>query len=384
MILDQLRELPVQGIAAASLLASRRRHEAGHATAGNGTLMRTAAVALAYLDDPDALVPAAPELATVTHFDPDGGEACALWCLAIRHAVLTGELDVRVGLDHLTARRREEWEHRIELAERSRPAEIEHNGWVVGAFQAAWSAIATTPVPADDHAAGTFRADHLRLSLENAVRGGRDTDTVAAIAGGLLGGVYGASAAPAQWRGLLHGWPGFGARDLLDLAGRIVRKGGPDGFDFAYRGYPVSRSVVPHPHDDGVLLGGIGALRSLPAGVDAVVSLCRVGDDDIPDVPSWVEVRLIDRNGVEHNPNLDFVLADTVAAIERLRDEGRIVLLHCVQTHSRTPSVAALYGMRRRGIGAERALDDICRVLPQAYPNSDFRAALTRAERAGR
>ncbi len=40
------------------------------------------------------------------------------------------------------------------------------------------------------------------------MRGGYDTDTVAAIAGGLLGAAYGASAVPLQWRHLLHGWPG--------------------------------------------------------------------------------------------------------------------------------------------------------------------------------
>ncbi|WP_232078487.1 ADP-ribosylglycohydrolase family protein [Mycobacterium paraseoulense] len=32
------------------------------------------------------------------------------------------------------------------------------------------------------------------------MRGGHDTDTVAAIAGGLLGAVYGASAVPSRWR----------------------------------------------------------------------------------------------------------------------------------------------------------------------------------------
>ena len=44
---------------------------------------------------------------------------------------------------------------------------------------------------------GTFRVQHLRLALEEAVRGGRDTDTVAAIAGGLLGAAYGSTAVPA-------------------------------------------------------------------------------------------------------------------------------------------------------------------------------------------
>ena len=54
------------------------------------------------------------------------------------------------------------------------------------------------------------------------MRGGRDTDTVAAIAGGLLGAAYGASAVPTSWVDLLHGWPGLRAGDLVDLASAIT------------------------------------------------------------------------------------------------------------------------------------------------------------------
>jgi hypothetical protein len=58
---------------------------------------------------------------------------------------------------------------------------------VAAALQAAWSAIVTTPVPAEDPASKVFRADHLRLVLAAAVRGGGDTDTVASIAGAMVG-----------------------------------------------------------------------------------------------------------------------------------------------------------------------------------------------------
>src|SRR5258708_34915832 len=51
------------------------------------------------------------------------------------------------------------------------------------------------------------------LALDAAVRGGNDTDTVAAIAGGLLGAAYGASAVPADWRRVLHGWPDLRTHD---------------------------------------------------------------------------------------------------------------------------------------------------------------------------
>src|SRR5262249_40679026 len=92
--------------------------------------------------------------------------------------------------------------------------------------------------------------------------------------------------------------------------------------------------AVPHPYDDGVWLGDIGALRSLPDSVDAVVPLCRVGDADLPARTEQIDVRLIDRVG--ENANLHFVLLDTVRLLEQLRREGRIVLIHCVQAQSRT------------------------------------------------
>jgi ADP-ribosylglycohydrolase len=69
--------------------------------------MRTAPIALAYLHHPDALVQTAQGLSSLTHHDPEAGEACVLWCLAIRHAVLDGTLNIRNGLQHLPADRRQ-------------------------------------------------------------------------------------------------------------------------------------------------------------------------------------------------------------------------------------------------------------------------------------
>lgn len=371
------------GGAVAAAAASRELHEQSGKTAGNGSLMRTAPVALAYLDDAEDLVEAASALSALTHYDPEAAEACVLWCLAIRHTVLTGQLDVRAGLPRLGSDRATVWAQRLDVAERSRPADFTRNGWVVEALQAAWSAIATTQVPAENPADGVFAADHLRLALERAVRGGRDADTVAAIAGGLLGARWGASAVPAQWRSLLHGWPGLSARDLVDLAAAIVRRGAPDTFDFSYDRYSTYLAPVRHPYDEGVLLGGIGTMRNTNGG-PARVSLCRVGAGDVAKNPDGIEVRLIDRNGCEENPNLDFVLADTVRAIQAFRAQGREVMLHCVQAQSRTPTVAALYGMRLRGVSADQALADVLAVMPAARPISDFRAALTRAGGASR
>lgn len=363
--------------------AATRLHERTGRTAGNGSLMRTAPVALAYFDDEDAMVEAARALSELTHFDPDAGDACVLWCCAIRHAVLTAQLDVRIGLRHIDWSRRKVWQERLDAAEAGRPSSFAHNGWVVAALQAAWSAISTTPVPVDDPASGVFRADHLRLALDAAVRAGHDTDTVAAIAGGLLGAAYGASAVPLRWRAVLHGWPGMTARGLVDLASAIHRAGEPDQFDFSYLGSPVD-TVVRHPYDDGVVLGGIGVLRRLPVDVDAVVSLCRVADDDVPAGMPHVEVRLIDRIADDENPHLDFVLLEAVRAVEQLRREGRTVLVHCVGAYSRTPTVGALYGARMQSVTVERALADVQQALPAAHPNAAFRKALQRLHSGAR
>ena len=381
----QTRQVLSRAARGGTITAARTReesevlHRETGRTAGNGSLMRTAPVALAYLDDEDAMVQAARSLSELTHFDPQAGEACVLWCSAIRHAVLTGDIDVRIGLEHLTPDRRAVWQDHLTRAESAGPADFENNGFVVAALQGAWSAIHNTPEPEEDAASGTFRADRLRLALESAVRGGWDADTVAAIAGGLLGAAYGASAVPLQWRAVLNGWPQATGRTLVELASAIERHGAPDGFDFSYPGSPTN-TAARHPYDPQVVLGGVGVLRNLPVDVDAVVSMCRLRDGDIRTDLPHVEVRLIDRAEPDENPHLDFVLLETVRTVERLRSQGRTVLVHCVGAYSRTPTMAALYGLRLKGVGADQALHDVVAVLPGANPNPAFRAALRRAE----
>jgi ADP-ribosyl-[dinitrogen reductase] hydrolase len=367
--------------------AARALHDRTGKTAGNGSLMRTAPVALAYLGDPDGLVEAATALSALTHADPEAGEACVLWCLAIRHAVLHGTFDgVHEALDRLAPERAAVWRERLIEAEAHDPAHFDHNGWVVQALQGAWSAIARTPVP-DDRPPTTFAATHLRHALEAAVRGGRDTDTVAAIAGSLLGARWGSSAVPTSWRRRLHGWPGLRARDLVRLGVMSARRGQPDrqgwpsGATLDYTSWETS-AMAPHPHDDHVWLTGVGRLAELPDGVDAVVSLCRLGVADVP-VPAvppgdHVEVWLVDKSEPEYNPHLDYVLREAAGAVAELRSEGKTVLLHCVQAQSRTPTVAALYGAQVTGRPPLSCLDDICEALPQAHPKSGMLAALAR------
>ena len=122
----------------------------------------------------------------------------------------------------------------------------------------------------------------------------------------------------------------------------------------------------------------------MPAGVDAVVSLCRLGADEVPasglTAGDHLEVWLIDSGDTAVNPNLDYVLNQAADAVAVFRAEGRTVLLHCVQAQSRTPAVAALYSARHRGVGISQALDDVQSALPDAHPNAAFRAALAKLQ----
>lgn len=334
--------------------------------AGNGALMRTSVVGLTALDDRDHTAAAARAVAELTHADALAGDSCVLWCEAVRRAVLEHVLDLRGGVDLLPEERRARWLEWIDAAEdpRAAPA-LRNNGFTVTALQAAWHAIATTPVPAD--ADGSFACEHLQHALRAAVRIGGDTDTVAAIAGGLLGAYWGASAVPAAWRRVVHGWPGLRARDLSAL-GLLTARGGQDDAVGWPRGevvdYPWvrARPGVPHPHDDGVVLGTVATTGH---ACDAVVSLCRRGTSEVPaegvQVRDHIEVWLMDSEDPADNPNLGFVFADTADVIAAMRAEGRRVLLHCVAAEQRTPTMAIAFsarmGMNR--VDAARAVRNV-------------------------
>lgn len=375
-VLGRLGDLVTVPSEEAAVAASRAVHDATGRSAGNGSLMRTGPVALGYLcRSPAELVDAASRVARLTHWEQDNADACALWCLGIRHAILTGELDVRAQLEWVAPDRRERWSALIDeaLAPGAHPRDFASgNGWVVRAFQAALAAVAG--------------ADSLVDALERAVRGGNDTDTVAAIAGSLAGAVHGGSAVPLSWQRILHGWPGVRANDLVRLACLAARHGETDaeGWPLADRAVVYARNdwLFRHPHDDGVWIGSIAALDRLPADVDAVVSLCRVGAAHVPAGVESVQVWLIDKP--DRNGNLDFVLTEATDAVAALRAEGRTVFVHCAEARSRTFAVAALYGARHRGIPLSQAWDDVRATLPGFAPQAFLREAVERIAGGGR
>jgi len=333
----------------ADLARASATYAATHSkSAGNGSLMRTGPVALAHLGDDEGLVRAAGLVSALTHDDPLAKEACAIWCVAIDRAVRDGRLDgIYEGIALLPDERREFWAERITEAEQADPEVIRWNTFVVTALQAAWWAIWSTR--------DQMGPPHLQAALRAAVGIGDDTDTVAAIAGALLGARYGASAVPFTWRRRLRGWPAaMRHADLVGLGVLAARGGETDG-----SGWPLEPDLWPtyqrefHPRgqvtildeDPGIQWGDVAGLAD--ADADAFISLCRIGPAQRRGEDHF-EIWLVDEDGTEANADARYVLADTADAITQLRAEGKRVFVHCVRAESRTPSVAGAWLVRSR------------------------------------
>jgi ADP-ribosyl-[dinitrogen reductase] hydrolase len=156
---------------------------------GNGSLMRILPVALAGRDlADDHLIDQARRASRVTHGHPRAQAACALYTLTAAR-LLTGERDRAAAHDDAIAALRgaisEEPEmvgaldHLLGWQERS------GRGVVWDSFWSAWDAFA---------GASTYQE-----TIERAIAYGKDTDTTAAIAGGLAGIYWGVDGIPPDW-----------------------------------------------------------------------------------------------------------------------------------------------------------------------------------------
>jgi ADP-ribosylglycohydrolase len=184
--------------------------------AGNGSLMRTSPIALAYLNDVAGLEVAARNVSKLTHFNPITQEACVIWTKAVRHAVLFGNTDgVHLAVSDLETERKNYWTEILKRAENEPPQTFSKNGWVIEALQVAWSAIHRTEIGSSD---GYLKA------IELCIRAGYDTDTTAAICGTLVGAVIGESNIPENLKQQIYGWPGYRVSDLNLLADSIIAR----------------------------------------------------------------------------------------------------------------------------------------------------------------
>lgn len=378
---------PVTGTAADAFAAAHEFQMHRPDACGNGALMRTAPVALAFLDDEPRMIEAARRVSRLTHPHIDSQDACAIWCVAIGIAIREARLDIREAIDRaVDPDRRALWHGRIDEADKAGEVHrIANNGWAVAALQAAWICVSNS--------------ETLEEAIEWGTRAGNDTDTVAAIAGALAGARWGVSAIPARWRRFLNGWPRARAHELIahtDRSAELLtafddsKFGWMNGRDLialalsaAVGGAPVAGKGWPLVKDMGgreskwtqlqfdldVVLGAEGDAQELE-DCDAVVSLSRVGYDFVGG-QEHIEFWLIDSTSGEANPNLDFVLRDAAKTIADLRAEGKKVFLHCVAAHNRTPTVAALYSALYCNVDVDEAIrvvDEQCKTYYGSNP----------------
>jgi ADP-ribosylglycohydrolase len=200
----------IEETAAEATQISENLHHTTGRSGGNGSLMRTAPLAFLKLSD-DEVAKVVTQISKLTHYEDDAAHACIIWVFAIRNAIKTGELDFEPGFAFLPEEAQTKWRGFLEEAEEHPPVHFENNGWAVSAFQAAASAAII----------GQY---DFTKGIEAAVRSGYDADTVAAIAGSLLGAVHRAQYLPKEWVEILHGWPEMDSQDLEGITNGILTR----------------------------------------------------------------------------------------------------------------------------------------------------------------
>ena len=163
-------------------------------SAGNGSLMRLAPIALAYGSDPTAALDMAGDSSKTTH----GNKMCIDACRYMA-ALIVGALQERSKEELLASKFtpvKDYWLHRPPSAEieavamgsykSKEPPEIQGSGFVVQSLEAALWAF---------HKTDTFKEGCLL-----AVNLGDDADTTGAVYGQLAGVYYGEKELPPEWR----------------------------------------------------------------------------------------------------------------------------------------------------------------------------------------
>jgi len=152
-------------------------------SAGNGSIMRLAPVALRWHNDRNSAVEAARSQSRTTHAAPAAVEASALLAEILVDAILTGDktsvLRSRVaGEPDIEAIAQGSWRGKERAAIRS-------SGYVVHTLEAALWAV--------------DRAEDFQSAVLLAANLGNDADTVAAVTGQIAGALFGKSAIPKIW-----------------------------------------------------------------------------------------------------------------------------------------------------------------------------------------
>jgi ADP-ribosyl-[dinitrogen reductase] hydrolase len=199
-------------------------------SAGNGPAMRSAILGAA-VDDLDRLIPLVTVTTRITHTDPKAEYGALAVALAARHArrnpLPRGDVFLEELRNTLPPGAQAEFLPLIESAVASASAGdlttafTESRGWKRGV-----SGYVYRTVPTVLHAWLRHPQD-FRAAVTAVIRCGGDTDSTAAIVGGILGAGVGKDGIPVDWLDRLFEWPGTVAwmERLAEQLGRTIRDG---------------------------------------------------------------------------------------------------------------------------------------------------------------
>jgi len=183
--------------------AGRMAHaRLGGLSAGNGSIMRCAPIALLDGRDPERLTRDSIDSSLITHLDPRACWGAVAVNLAISHLVYQGNEGlietISAGIDQPDVRKA------VVAVPQMERDDVVPSAFVLDTLQAAlWSFLKTTS---------------FEDALVTAVNLGGDADTVAAVCGSMAGAHYGLRAVPSRWLERL-----VGKSEIVELAEKIHR-----------------------------------------------------------------------------------------------------------------------------------------------------------------
>jgi ADP-ribosylglycohydrolase len=380
--------------AMAALRAGVPAIDAGPTTdhaSGNGSLMRILPLALVGRDLPDrTLVERAHLASRVTHGHPRPQVACAAYVLVAARLLRWDEGEpapadaLRAMLDEALAVLRAAYGadpvlagHSAALDELEAWTDRSGRGYVIDSFWSAWDAL--------------VGAASVEEAIVRAIRYGHDTDTTAAIAGGLAGIRFGWEGIPVAWRRGMRG-----REEVTPLVDRLVATVEPrpltstasplrvDAIDLSGLGLAgrVGITFLPGKKYPGWVTGrhwrdlDLDAARLHDVGVDRLVLLvqdkelhhCRV--EDVADglAAAGVELRrfpIPDPHLPEDDAAYRALIGELVAEVRA----GRSVAFACRGGLDRAGMTAACF-LVEAGLDPETAIDRVHRARRHSLTES--------------
>lgn len=154
--------------------------------AGNGSVMRSPPLALAFASDPRTLADTSRRCSRITHADPRCTYGSAVLNLTIVHILQGHDHPLETAIETVADTAPEELIDSLSpIVAEDTPSELQTSPYVVTTLQTALhdAFAATTPEEA----------------IVTAVNRGGDADTIGAVAGSVAGARFGASALPDRW-----------------------------------------------------------------------------------------------------------------------------------------------------------------------------------------